>query len=160
MLKRIPALTVLVSALVLAGPVVQAGAIHDVALFTGDTLPRNDDGSTGLVSLGFTVNFYGSSYGSLYVNNNGNVTFDLPLGTYTPFKLLTTNRSMLAQRARRAAARRGARAGVGRPAGRGPRGAPSAAASQAAPRRARRPRFRPHRRSRPGLLRRPGRGRR
>jgi hypothetical protein len=59
-------------------------------------LPRNDDGSTGLVTLPFTLNFFGVEYGALYVNNNGNVTFDFPLGTYTPFPLQSTSRSMIA----------------------------------------------------------------
>jgi hypothetical protein len=60
-----------------------AGAIHDSGLFT-NVLPANDDGSTGLVSLGFTANINGTDYNSTYVNNNGNVTFDTALGTYTP----------------------------------------------------------------------------
>jgi len=34
--------------------------------------------------LGFTVNFFGNNYSSLYVNNNGNVTFNGPLEDYTP----------------------------------------------------------------------------
>lgn len=68
----------------------QAGAIHDATRFTDNTLPANDDGSTALVNIGFNVNFYGVSQGNLYVNNNGNVTFTGPLGTYTPFGLLTS----------------------------------------------------------------------
>ncbi len=51
------------------------------------TLPPNDDGSTGAVSLPFAPNFFGTTYTELFVNNNGNVTFDAPLGTYTPFTL-------------------------------------------------------------------------
>jgi hypothetical protein len=57
---------------------------------TANTLAANDDGSTGLVPIGFTANFFGNSYTSLYVNNNGNVTFTGPLSTYTPFGLTTT----------------------------------------------------------------------
>jgi hypothetical protein len=64
--------------------------------FDANTLARNDDGSTGLVNLGFTFNFFGSNYAQTYVNNNGNVTFDSPLSTFTPFPLLTTNRVILA----------------------------------------------------------------
>lgn len=74
----------------------QAAAIHDSALFTDSTLPANDDGSTGLVNIGFNVNFFGTTYSQLYVNNNGNVTFDASLSTFTPFSLLSTNRAMLA----------------------------------------------------------------
>ena len=73
-----------------------AGAVHDTDLFTTNSLARNDDSSTGLVSLGFTVNFFGRSFNQLYVNNNGNVTFDAPLSTFTPFGLLNTSKPMLA----------------------------------------------------------------
>lgn len=64
-----------------------AGAIRDQATFTTNTLPRNDDGSTGLVNLGFSINFYGSTRTAAYVNNNGNITFTGPLSTFTPFAI-------------------------------------------------------------------------
>ncbi|OGO49436.1 MAG: hypothetical protein A2148_08130, partial [Chloroflexi bacterium RBG_16_68_14] len=64
--------------------------------FDANVLPGNDDESTGLVPIGFTLNFFGTSYGSLYVNNNGNVTFDFPLGEYTPFDLTSTERVIIA----------------------------------------------------------------
>src|SRR5207244_2967569 len=35
--------------------------------FDGTTFLGNDDGSTGRVPLGFDVNFFGTTYGSLYV---------------------------------------------------------------------------------------------
>jgi hypothetical protein len=60
-----------------------AGAIHDSGLFT-TILPANDDGSTGLVNLGFTANINSTNYTQTYVNNNGNITFNNPLGTFTP----------------------------------------------------------------------------
>lgn len=65
----------------------KADAIRSVSLSSGGTLPRNDDGSTGPVLIGFNVNFYGFSATQLYVNNNGNVTFTGPLSTFTPFGL-------------------------------------------------------------------------
>lgn len=46
---------------------------------------RNDDGSSAAVSLPFILNFYGKKQSKIYVNNNGNVTFDAPLSTFTPF---------------------------------------------------------------------------
>jgi hypothetical protein len=64
--------------------------------FDSNTLARNDDGSTGLEPIGFQVNFFGTNYTQLYVNNNGNVTFDVPLGTFTPFDLLTTSTVIIA----------------------------------------------------------------
>ena len=60
-----------------------AGAVHDAGLFT-NVLGANDDGSTGLVNLGFTANINSTSYTQTYVNNNGNITFDSPLGIFTP----------------------------------------------------------------------------
>jgi len=65
-------------------------AIVSSADCTANTLPANDDGSTSPVSLPFTLNFYGQSYTSIWVNNNGNVTFNGALGTYTPFGLQST----------------------------------------------------------------------
>jgi hypothetical protein len=62
-------------------------AIRTNAAFNANTLAANDDGSTTLVSPGFTLDFFGSTYSQLYVNNNGNVTFDGPLSSYTPFGL-------------------------------------------------------------------------
>jgi len=73
-----------------------AGAIETLAGCTTNSLAANDDGSTGTVPLPFTANFFGNTYTSLYVNNNGNVTFDFAMSTYTPFPLLTTTHPMIA----------------------------------------------------------------
>ena len=64
--------------------------------FDGNTLPPNDDGSTGLVALGFTLNFFGIERSEVYVNNNGNLTFDSALATFTPFDLTSTGREIIA----------------------------------------------------------------
>jgi hypothetical protein len=64
--------------------------------FDANTLSSNDDGSAGPVSIGFTVNFFGSLHSSLFVNNNGNVTFDSPLAAFTPFDLTSTARQIIA----------------------------------------------------------------
>ena len=84
-----------VLAAALAAPA-QAGAIRDAAAFTDNTLAANDDGSTGLVGLGFNINFYGLNQSDLFVNNNGNVTFDGALSTFTPFNLTSTARQIIA----------------------------------------------------------------
>lgn len=55
---------------------------HDPLTWT--ELPSNDDGSTGYIPLPFTFEMYGDTYNGLYVNNNGNITFDQPLGEYIP----------------------------------------------------------------------------
>ena len=53
-----------------------------------NSIPANDDGSTATaVQLPFQLNFFGTTYNSLWVNNNGNVTFNSPQRTYTPYVL-------------------------------------------------------------------------
>ena len=47
-------------------------------------LPRNDDGSTSILPLPFPIRFYGTTYNNFYVNNNGNITFNNRLGSFTP----------------------------------------------------------------------------
>jgi hypothetical protein len=73
---------------------VSAGAV--VTGFNANTLAANDDGSTGAVNIGFTANFFGLNFTQLFVNNNGNVTFDSGLGTFTPFDLTSTGRQIIA----------------------------------------------------------------
>ncbi|EGB13345.1 protein of unknown function DUF1555 [Pseudodesulfovibrio mercurii] len=65
-------------------------------LFTASTLAANDDGSTGEVAIGFDVNFFGNTLSTLYVNNNGNVTFGSPMSTYTPSGLSGVSRPIIA----------------------------------------------------------------
>ena len=64
--------------------------------FDSNSLGRTDDGSDGPVSLGFTANFFGVNQTELFVNNNGNVTFDGPLSTFTPFNLSSTGSPIIA----------------------------------------------------------------
>src|SRR5450830_1114125 len=44
---------------------------------------RNDDGFMAL-SLGFNVTFFGTTYNSLFINNNGNVSFGSGISSYIP----------------------------------------------------------------------------
>lgn len=44
---------------------------------------RNDDGSTALIPLGFNFCFYGTTYTSCYINNNGNISFGSPYSTFS-----------------------------------------------------------------------------
>jgi hypothetical protein len=59
-------------------------------------LPANDDGSTSELALPFPIAFYGKTYNSLWINNNGNVTFTDRLGSYTPNAFPGTQPPMLA----------------------------------------------------------------
>jgi Nidogen-like len=61
-----------------------------------NALPRNDDGSSTAITLPFNVNFFGSTYTFLFVNNNGNVTFNQPLARYTPFRITAATPPIIA----------------------------------------------------------------
>ena len=73
-----------------------SGALVSSSDCTENALNRNDDSYTSSVPMPFEVNFFGRKYSSLWVNNNGNVTFDAPLSTYTPFGLQAASRAIIA----------------------------------------------------------------
>ncbi len=50
----------------------------------GDPTGRNDDGFSGPINLGFSINFFGTSYTQFYINNNGNVSFGNGISAFTP----------------------------------------------------------------------------
>lgn len=56
-------------------------------------MPPNDDEFSNVIVLPFNFSFYGTTYDSLYINNNGNISFDLPYSTFTanPFPDPTYN---------------------------------------------------------------------
>src|SRR4030095_10695347 len=64
--------------------------------FNTNIFPANDDGSVGPVNIGFSINFFGLNQATLFVNNNGNVTFTGALSTFTPFAITGGSLSMLA----------------------------------------------------------------
>lgn len=74
----------------------QAGAVRANPGFSRDSVARNDDGSSPLVQLGFTINFFGQIRNAGYVNNNGNITFDRALSSFTPFGLDGTQQEIIA----------------------------------------------------------------
>jgi hypothetical protein len=81
--------------LLLCGAALAAFSLPTVAFagtvasgFNSSTLAANDDGyTTSPVNIGFSVNYFGTSYTQLYVDNNGYVTFNAGQPTYTPFGL-------------------------------------------------------------------------
>jgi PEP-CTERM motif len=95
-MKKTFSLALTTLAIALISPLSYASAIHDTGLFTNSTLAANDDGSTGSTAIGFNINFFGSNYSNLFVNNNGNVTFNAALGIFTPFSLLATATPIIA----------------------------------------------------------------
>lgn len=64
--------------------------------FDSNILASNDDSSSLLTSIGFTVNFLGTQRSSLYVNNNGNVTFDSAFSSFDPTHILNSNHQIIA----------------------------------------------------------------
>jgi hypothetical protein len=50
---------------------------------------RNDDNSFGPQSLGFDLTLFGTTYNQAYINNNGNITFGVAVGVFTPQPLNT-----------------------------------------------------------------------
>ena len=61
-------------------------ATYSVVPFDGYSPPlyENDDGSTVNIPIPFSFCLYGTNYTSMWINNNGNVTFDAPYFTYSP----------------------------------------------------------------------------
>ena len=59
--------------------------------FGENYLARNDDASTGAIDVSSVfsneLNFFGTTYNSLYVNNNGNITLGDAMWAYTPYNL-------------------------------------------------------------------------
>jgi cysteine-rich repeat protein len=65
------------------------------------TLGPSDDGSSAAIDItsifgASGLNFFGTSYTSLYVNNNGNLTFAGPLSTFTPFGIAAGSTPIIA----------------------------------------------------------------
>jgi hypothetical protein len=92
----------LISATVFCGLFVTASLVNNAnagiitnglggsAGFGENSLAANDDGNTFVdLSTIFSsgLNFFGTNYTGLYVNNNGNVTFGSALSAFTPFAL-------------------------------------------------------------------------
>lgn len=59
-------------------------------------LQPNDDGSSSMITLPFQFNLYGDLYSTCYVNNNGNVSFVTPFGTYSSAAFPNTQFKMVA----------------------------------------------------------------
>lgn len=83
-------------ALMMTANLAHATAIHDSSLFADNNLGHADDASSAAVNLGFNINFNGTSYNSLYVNNNGNVSFSAANQTYVTGALSSSTQPLLA----------------------------------------------------------------
>lgn len=89
---------------VLLGAVLGFSALTaNAALYTtnfGSLVPgyaANDDNTFSAVTLPFTINYFGTTYSSIFVNNNGNATFGAGTSSFTPSPLNTqTTHPMIA----------------------------------------------------------------
>lgn len=87
-MKKLIVFLTLVIVLGLAGQAyaISLGDFFSFGAGAGDSrLAPNDDGSTGAIALGSAITYFGTPYSTLWVNNNGNVTFDGSMSTFTPF---------------------------------------------------------------------------
>jgi len=91
----------LILASVLSALAVNAHAITLLGGFGGPAgygqlaMQGNDDGSTQ-IDLPFAVNFFGNPYSSMFINNNGNVTFGSGVSGYTPSPFPVSAQPMIA----------------------------------------------------------------
>jgi hypothetical protein len=65
------------------------GRNDDGTYITGGCTNSGSGGTCGgtLVPIGFTANLFGTSFSSVYVNTNGNITLNDPYATFTPTSL-------------------------------------------------------------------------
>ncbi len=80
----------------LVTPNIGPNAVRTNAGFATSVIPASDDGVTTAVTLPVPVNFYGTTYSTLFVSNNGCVTFDQAFSAFTPSPLQTTGRAIIA----------------------------------------------------------------
>ena len=76
---------------------VVGGGIGSALIMTGGGsganvgFSRNDDGFSGPIALGFTLNYFGTDFTHFYANNNGNISFGAGVSTFTPSPLDETS---------------------------------------------------------------------
>jgi len=56
------------------------GNAPGIGLATG----RNDDGFSGPINFGYTLNFFGTNYTQFFANNNGNISFGAGISAFVP----------------------------------------------------------------------------
>jgi hypothetical protein len=92
---------------IMAGSAQDAHAAAVRLGFDTNTFPRNDDSSTAPIDIEFEdendldnvndpINFFGSTFLQLIINNNGNISFDSAISDFTPFDLSDANTRIIA----------------------------------------------------------------
>jgi uncharacterized repeat protein (TIGR03803 family) len=89
----------------------EAGALRQLPGFRANTFGPNDDASypcesfldtaptnctPEAVNLGFSLTFYGKTFSSLFINNNGNVSFDAAVPDFTPYLMQDATNQIIA----------------------------------------------------------------
>jgi streptogramin lyase len=64
--------------------------------FNSSALTQQDDSPSVQADLGFTADFFGTTETKVWVNNNGNITFDGAQSAYTPYGLTGTSHQIIA----------------------------------------------------------------
>ncbi|MSO27967.1 MAG: hypothetical protein EXQ60_07925, partial [Candidatus Nanopelagicales bacterium] len=67
---------------------INTGAVFSDSGCTTTSLGRTDDVSSPSVPLGFSANWFGTSYDSIYVNNNGGISFDDGRGGFSDWGVI------------------------------------------------------------------------
>ena len=83
------AVSSLCASAILPGFGAQVGGLNDDGGYPCSSSSSGAGCAGTAVPIGFTVNYFGQLFSSLYVNTNGNLTFTGPLSTFTPFGLTT-----------------------------------------------------------------------
>src|ERR1700691_2417018 len=65
-------------------------AVRTLSGFSAHVLPPSVNASTGVVPLGFNVDFGGTVYNQVFVNDNGTVSFTGPQDAPTPTPLASS----------------------------------------------------------------------
>ena len=68
------------------------GGIGNIVVMTGGgnangagaASGRNDDGFSGPIDFGYTLNFFGTNYTQFFANNNGNISFGAGISEFVP----------------------------------------------------------------------------
>jgi protocatechuate 3,4-dioxygenase beta subunit len=90
-------LLVLLMVLATAAPASAApGVVQDLQGCATNALAPTDDGSSAAVALGFEAEMFDTTFDSVFINNNGNVTVSTSLRSFTPFDFRETGDVMIA----------------------------------------------------------------
>ncbi|MFO0880677.1 MAG: PKD domain-containing protein [Gemmataceae bacterium] len=79
---------------------VPAGIVPDAVRFLPgfllQSLPRGDDNTSSQVSLGFSINYFNQVHNSVFINNNGNVSFGTSYSGYQNSTLANISQQLIA----------------------------------------------------------------